>query len=129
MEFTTNNCMELTAAVQGVACALREDKYKKYDEIQIVSDSVYVIDAFMRRKVYEWQDAGWKTVSGEDIAHKELWKEMLACVRIAEQKGRHIVFEKVEGHSLNTFNEIADRDAKAQAQWASNMVRLKGGSE
>ncbi|MEE4278572.1 MAG: ribonuclease HI [Halieaceae bacterium] len=93
---TTNNRMELLAAIEGLA-ALREPC-----QVALTTDSTYV-----KKGITEWIDnwkrRGWKTAAKKPVANADLW------VRLDEQNARHRVsWHWVKGHSGHPGNERAD---------------------
>ena len=99
---TTNNRMELFAAIQGLA-ALREPC-----EVTLYSDSSYLINAFEKHWLDNWQRNGWKTSSKSPVENQDLWKLLLLHV-----KNHRVRFVKVKGHSDNAYNNHCDEMAVA----------------
>ena len=99
---TTNNRMELFAAIQGLA-ALREPC-----EVTLYSDSSYLINAFEKHWLDNWQRNGWKTSSKSPVENQDLWKLLLLHVR-----NYRVRFQKVKGHSDNAYNNRCDELAVA----------------
>ena len=99
---TTNNRMELFAAIQGLA-ALREPC-----EVTLYSDSSYLINAFEKHWLDNWQRNGWKTSSKSPVENQDLWKLLLLHV-----KNHRVRFVKVKGHSDNAYNNRCDEMAVA----------------
>ena len=99
---TTNNRMELFAAIQGLA-ALREPC-----EVTLYSDSSYLINAFEKHWLDNWQRNGWKTSSKAPVENQDLWKLLLLHV-----KNHRVRFVKVKGHSDNAYNNRCDEMAVA----------------
>ena len=102
---TTNNIMELTAAVRGL-------QLLKYPcEVQLYSDSAYVVNAFRQKWIDNWKKNNWKTASKEPVKNKELWQELDKLTQIHQVK-----FHKVKGHSDNEFNNRCDELARGEIQ-------------
>ena len=101
MKDTTNNIMEITAVIEGLK------QLKKQSEVQIYSDSSYVVNAFKQGWIYNWIKKGWKTASGENVKNKELWQELYNLTKIHK-----VEFIKVKGHSDNEFNNRCDEMAR-----------------
>ena len=99
---TTNHRMELCAAIQGLA-ALREPC-----EVTLYSDSSYLINAFEKHWLDNWQRNGWKTSSKSPVENQDLWKLLLLHV-----KNHRVRFVKVKGHSDNAYNNRCDEMAVA----------------
>lgn len=98
---TTNNIMELTAAVEALKLL------KESCNVELYSDSAYLINAFEKGWLYKWELNNWKTSSKEPVKNKELWEELLKLNK--EHKIRWI---KVKGHSDNEYNSRCDQMAR-----------------
>lgn len=114
---TTNNRMELTAALEAIK-SLPSHIKKGYDTIEIYSDSTYVINAINKDWIFNWKMKNWETKTGEDIKNKDLWKEFFDRYMYVKSLGVNITFIKVKGHSGNTFNEMCDEIARMEAKKA-----------
>jgi len=103
---TTNNRMELKAAIEAIRLATEQNA----DNIHIFSDSAYVVNAVKQNWLLEWAKNGWETKAGTDVKNKDLWLELFSLVygKIS------CSFYKVKGHSGNKYNEEADRLAKME---------------
>lgn len=100
-KLTTNNVMEITAVIEGL-------KLLKYPcEVEIYSDSAYVVNAFNQNWIANWKENGWKNSKKEDVKNKELWVELENLVK--EHKAKFI---KVKGHSDNKYNNRCDELAR-----------------
>ncbi len=98
---TTNNIMELTAVIEGL-------KLLKFPcEVEIYSDSAYVVNAFNQGWIYNWIKNDWKTSGKEPVKNKEIWQELYALT-----KKHKVKFIKVKGHSDNAFNNRCDEMAR-----------------
>lgn len=94
---TTNNRMELTAAVQGL-------KALKYPcRVNLYSDSAYLVNAFKQGWLRKWQENGWLTSKKEPVENQDLWQELLALNRVHQ-----IEWIKVKGHADNEYNNRCD---------------------
>jgi ribonuclease HI len=108
---TTNNRMELTAAIQGLNALVRPCKVK------LSTDSRYVMDG-LTKWVHGWQRNGWRTADKKPVKNAELWHELIAAV------ARHQVeWVWVKGHAGHPDNERADRLASAAADAAGPVRR------
>ena len=94
---TTNNKMELTAVIEGLK-ALNEPC-----EVDVYSDSAYVVNAFLQDWISGWIRRGWKNVK-----NIELWNELIA---LTEKHKVH--FNKVKGHADDELNNRCDELARA----------------
>lgn len=100
---TTNNIMEITAVLE----ALKQLKYPCKSEVEIYSDSAYVVNAFNNGWIYNWKKNNWKTASKEPVKNKELWEELYTLVKKFKAS-----FIKVKGHSDNCYNNRCDELAR-----------------
>ena len=67
---TTNNIMELTAALEGL-------KMLKFPcEVDLYSDSSYLVNGFSQGWIYNWQKNNWRTANKEPVKNKEIWEEI-----------------------------------------------------
>ena len=114
---TTNNRMELTAVVEAIKYLVK----KCYRKIIINSDSAYVVNGFNKGWMHTWSMKDWKTKQGNEVANADLWKELNKI----SNKGITLVFNKVSGHSGHTFNEIADKEAKKEVEYAKRLLQTK----
>lgn len=93
---TTNNRMELTAAIEALA-ALSETC-----TVELTTDSTYVKDGVTRWMI-NWERNGWRTAAGKPVKNQDLWQALKA------QVARHQVnWHWVKGHSGHPENELAD---------------------
>jgi ribonuclease HI len=111
---TTNNRMELTAAIQGLA-ALKEPC-----QVQLFSDSEYLVNAIEKGWARRWRANGWYRQNKKMAENRDLWEELL---RLCE---RHKVrFEWIRGHAGHLENERCDQLA-LQAARQSNLPAGEG---
>lgn len=102
---TTSSRMELSAPTQALAIV------QDGATVHIISDSMYLVDAFNKGWIANWQSNGWQTANNKAVKNQDLWESLL------EQVERHqkVTFTWVKGHDGNEFNELADALANAQA--------------
>lgn len=94
---TTNNRMELMAVIAGLEALNRPC------QVQVYSDSKYVVDAFNQHWIDGWIKKGWKRGKNEPVKNPDLWKRLL------EAKAPHQVeFIWVKGHDGHPQNERCD---------------------
>lgn len=94
---TTNNRMELMAVIAGLEALNRPC------EVELYSDSKYVVDAFNQHWIDGWLKKGWKRGKNEPVKNVDLWKRLLAA------KEKHQVkFIWVKGHDGHRQNERCD---------------------
>lgn len=101
MQETTNNRMELTAAIE----ALRMLKRSCY--VDLYTDSAYLCNAFEKGWLHRWRENGWKTANRHEVENRDLWEQLDAlCIT-------HLVqFHKVKGHADNEENNRCDKLAR-----------------
>lgn len=98
---TTNNIMEITAVIEGLK-ALTEPC-----EVDLYSDSAYVVNTFNQGWIYNWIKNGWKSSSKEPVKNKELWQELYNLTKV-----HNVTFNKVKGHADNKYNNRCDELAR-----------------
>lgn len=97
---TTNNRMELQAAIQALA------SLKNPCEVHITTDSTYVKDG-ITRWMTNWKKRGWRTSQGSPVKNQDLWQQL------DHQSNRHRMhWHWVQGHSGHKENDIADQLAR-----------------
>lgn len=103
---TTNNRMELTAALEGLRAA------PEGSEVELVTDSSYVANAILKGWLAGWQRKGWRTASKQPVANRDLWERMI------EELARHRKVRPtlVRGHAGHEANERADQLAQDAAR-------------
>lgn len=103
-EMTTNNRMELTAAIEALS-ALKEPC-----EVTLTSDSKYLTDAINQGWVTSWQKKGWKKADRSPVLNPDLWEKLLPLLE------RHkVTFVWVKGHDGHPYNERCDKLATEYA--------------
>ena len=99
---TTNQRMELAAAIEGLA-ALKQPCH-----VLLYSDSAYLVNAFRQRWLDNWQKNGWKNSKKQPVENQDLWQKLLTLNRTHEVEWR-----KVQGHAGDLYNERCDTLARA----------------
>ncbi len=103
--WTTNNRMELTAAIEGLK-ALKETC-----AVDLYSDSKYLIDAIEKGWVYSWKKRNWMRFNKEPALNPDLWQELLTLL------ARHqVALHWVKGHADNPKNNRCDLLAVAESK-------------
>ena len=101
---TTNNRMELMAAIVGLEALIRPC------QVELYSDSKYLTDAFNQRWIDGWIKKGWKRGKNEPVKNVDLWKRLLAAM-----KPHQVTFHWVKGHDGHPENERCDHLATSAA--------------
>lgn len=102
---TTNNRMELMAAIEALTLL------KEPCEVTLYSDSKYLVDAVTKGWVYGWKKKNWKKSDGKMALNVDLWERLLCLL------GQHeVAFVWVKGHNGHPENEECDRLAVAAYQ-------------
>ena len=101
---TTNNRMELTAVIQALS-ALKEPC-----EVELCSDSKYVLDALTKGWAKGWQKNGWKKADKKPALNPDLWQRLLELVDTHK-----MTYIWVKGHEGHEYNERCDSMAVAEA--------------
>ena len=103
---TTNNRMELTAAIEGL------NALKRPCHVVLSTDSRYVMDG-LTKWIKGWQKNGWRTADKKPVKNAELWQALLAA-----SQAHRIEWQWVKGHAGHPENERADRLASDAAVMA-----------
>ena len=111
---TTNNRMELTAAIKALSM-LREPC-----EVTLTSDSKYLIDAITKKWVYSWKAKNWKKSDGSKALNIDLWEELLPLLETHK-----VTFVWIKGHNGHEYNERCDKLATAYADSFSEIGENK----
>ena len=106
-KLTTNNRMELTAAIRALQyCEKTEGSQPALKEIKIYTDSIYLKEG-ITNWISNWEKNNWKTADKKNVKNVDLWKKLKELV-----KPNEIEWQWVKGHSQDPMNELADRLAK-----------------
>jgi len=100
---TTNNRMELMAAIQGL------NALKRPCRVTLSTDSRYVMDG-LTKWIHGWMKNGWRTASRDPVKNADLWQELLAAA-----KPHRVEWKWVKGHAGHPDNERADKLASDAA--------------
>ena len=107
---TTNNRMELMAAIRGL------EALKRPTHVTLSTDSRYVMDG-LTKWIKGWQRNGWKTADRKPVKNADLWQALLAAAT-----PHRIDWQWVKGHAGHPDNERADRLASDAAVNARSSV-------
>ena len=102
-KLTTNNRMELTAAIKGL------EALKRPCHVVLSTDSRYVMDG-LTKWLAGWQRNGWRTAARQPVKNADLWQELVAAAA-----PHRIRWEWVKGHAGHPENERADKLASDAA--------------
>ena len=102
---TTNNRMELLAVIESMKFIHKN--IAQVANIEIYSDSAYVINPINNGWLKGWARNGWVTTKRTDIVNKDLWLEFIAT----DDELNKSRFIKVKGHNGDKFNEYVDKAA------------------
>ena len=106
-KLTTNNRMELTAAIKALEyCNTSEGKQPTLKEIKIYTDSNYLKDG-ITVWINNWEKNNWRTSDKKNVKNVDLWKKLKELA-----KANQIEWCWVKGHSDNPMNDLADKLAK-----------------
>lgn len=101
-EHTTNNRMELMAAIQALSAL------KKPCSVTLHSDSAYLVNAFNRDWLSSWIKHGWVKTDKSPVENRDLWEQLIELTN-----RHHVTFVKVKGHSGDKWNARCDELAVA----------------
>ncbi len=95
---TTNNKMEMMAVIKGL------EMLKEPCEVEVYSDSAYVVNSIEKGWIYSWKKNGWKKADKKSVKNIELWEMLLNLM------DKHkVTFLKVKGHADDELNNRCDR--------------------
>ena len=100
---TTNNRMELMAAIAGLEALNRSC------EVDLYSDSKYLVDAFNQKWIDGWVKHNWVRPKTGPVKNSDLWKRLLAAMN-----PHKVTFHWVKGHESNEKNNRCDQQAVAE---------------
>lgn len=101
---TTNNRMELMAAIAGL------EALKRPCDVRLYSDSQYLCNAFNNHWIDGWIKKGWRRSKNEPVKNRDLWERLLAA-----KTPHNVEFIWVKGHAGNPGNERCDELATVAA--------------
>lgn len=101
-QWTTNNRMELFAAIAGL------ESLKKPSQVKLVSDSRYLVDAMTQGWAKRWRNKGWQRTPREKAINADLWARLLTLCEVHD-----VHFQWVKGHAGHEMNERCDALAMA----------------
>ncbi len=108
---TTNNRMELMAAIAGLEALTRPC------QVELYSDSKYLVDAFNQHWIDSWLKKGWKRGKNEPVKNVDLWKRLLKAKELHQ-----VTFHWVKGHDGHPENERCDELATSAADGGHLLV-------
>jgi ribonuclease HI len=95
---TTNNRMELTAALEALRALKRSCRVSLY------TDSEYLRNAFTQGWLAKWQNNGWRTAAKKPVLNEDLWRAL-----VAEAAKHQVEWKWVRGHASDALNERCDQ--------------------
>lgn len=102
---TTNNRMELTAAIRGLA------SLKEICKVDLFTDSAYVCNAYIKGWLENWRRNGWRKADRQPVENQDLWTELYGLT-----SKHQVSFHKVKGHADNAYNNRCDQLARQEIQ-------------
>ena len=102
-EHTTNNRMELLAAIEALS------RLKEPCEVDVYSDSAYLTNAFLQNWLGNWVRRGWIKSDKKPVENRDLWESLLEFSRV-----HRISWYKVKGHADNPLNNRCDELATGE---------------
>ncbi|MBP9706961.1 MAG: ribonuclease HI [Oligoflexales bacterium] len=101
---TTNNRMELMAVIRGL------QSLKRPCQVEIITDSQYIMKAFTEKWLENWQRNNWRTAQKKPVKNQDLWVLLLEATKLHK-----ISWRWVKGHSGDVDNERVDAEARNAA--------------
>ena len=100
---TTNNRMELLAPIEALS------RLKEPCEVDVFSDSAYLVNAFLQNWLTNWVRRGWLKSDKKPVENRDLWEQLLKFTHIHQIK-----WHKVKGHADNPWNNRCDELATGE---------------
>ena len=97
---TTNNKMELMAVIKGL------EALKEPCEVEVYSDSAYIVNAIEQGWIESWKKNGWRKADKKPVKNVDLWEKLLELM-----EKHSVTFNKVKGHADDEYNNRCDRIA------------------
>lgn len=98
---TTNQQMELMAAAR--ACQWSQEQFGPFTDIQIISDSAYLINCVNQHWHDKWETNNWIASNKQPVKNRGLWEQLIPFFRLANYS-----FTKVKGHANDFWNNQID---------------------
>lgn len=120
---TTNQRMELTAAINGIKETMRWINSNAQDaflDISLYSDSAYLVNCVKQHWWATWLMNGWKNSKKESVANQDLWMKL-----VPHFQTNFIQFKKLKGHNGNYYNEMADQLAVSARLMAKSISKIE----
>ena len=106
-KLTTNNRMELTAAIMALEYFNENEKKQlSLKQVKVFTDSIYLKDG-ITVWINKWEKNNWKTADKKNVKNIDVWKKLQDLVKIIP-----VEWNWVKGHSNDPMNELADKLAK-----------------
>ncbi|MBQ8380124.1 MAG: ribonuclease HI [Clostridia bacterium] len=102
---TTNNKMEMMAVIKGL------EMLKEPCEVEVYSDSAYVVNSIEKGWIYSWKKNGWKKADKKEVKNIDLWEKLLKLMETHK-----VTFLKVKGHADDELNNRCDRLAVSERE-------------
>lgn len=102
---TTNNRMELLAPISALKLL------KEPCNVDLYSDSAYLVNAFNEGWIESWQSNNWRNANRKEVKNIELWQELLQLTAV-----HNVTFIKVKGHADNEWNNRCDQLAVMETE-------------
>lgn len=97
---TTNNKMEMMAVIKGL------EALKEPCEVEVYSDSAYIVNAIEQGWIESWKNNGWRKADKKPVKNVDLWERLLELM-----EKHSVTFNKVKGHADDEYNNRCDRIA------------------
>ncbi|MGE5409783.1 MAG: ribonuclease HI [Clostridiales bacterium] len=101
---TTNNRMEITAAIEGLSTL------KENCKVTLYTDSQYLVNSIMKGWAKKWKSNGWKRNKKDKAVNVDLWEKLLALL-----EKHDVEFKWLKGHAGHIENELCDKLSKQSA--------------
>lgn len=107
---TTNQRMELQAAIEAIKAVLKITKNNPTDSYVIYSDSAYLVNCYLQGWYKSWLKNGWINSKKQEVKNQDLWWELIPYF-----ESNSWDFRKVKGHANDYYNNLVDELAQGAA--------------
>lgn len=128
--YTTNNRMEIMAGIYGIKAVIDNVKsgvIKGATQLNLFSDSEYLVKAINMQWINKWMDNNWMTSAfqgrqPQPVKNKDLWEQVIAVQNDLKAMNINLTMTHVDGHAGHEFNERADKLAVAAATGTNHII-------
>ena len=107
---TTNQRMELTAAIEALEYLFYNELCVPFDKVELYTDSAYLCNCYQQKWYNNWLSNGWKNSKKQAVANRDLWERLVTFFEKPE-----LEIKKLKGHAGDKWNEVVDTMAQNES--------------